>query len=56
MKIVEKVLERRMRRMVKVNEMQLFYARQRNNRCSLDFKEVRRGVLRKGEQVVYVLC
>ena len=38
MKIVEKVLERRLRRMVKVDEMH--------------FKEVTRGVLRQGEEVV----
>ena len=46
MKIVEKVLERRMRCMVKVDD----------NRCSVHFKEVTRGVLRQGEEVVYVLC
>ena len=33
-----------------------FYARQRNNRCSVHFKEVTRLVLRQGEEVVYVLC
>ena len=31
-----------------------FYARQRNNRCSIHFKEVTRGVLRQGEEVVYM--
>ena len=33
-----------------------FYARQRNNRCSVHFEEVTRGVLGQGEEVVYVLC
>ena len=52
---MEKVLERRMRRMVKVDEMQFgFYARQRNDRRSVHF-EVTRGVIRQGEKVVYVL-
>ena len=56
MKIVEKVLKRRLQRMVKVDEMQIwFYARQRNNRCSVHFEEVTRGVLRQGEEAVYVL-
>ena len=32
-----------------------FYARHRNNRCSVHFKEVTRGVIGQGE-VVYVLC
>ena len=33
-----------------------FYARQRNNGCSVHFKEVTRGVLRQGEEVVYCMC
>ena len=33
-----------------------FYARQRDNSCSVDFKEVTKGVLIRGEEVVYVLC
>ena len=33
--------------MVKVNEVQLLYARQRNNRCSLYFKEVTKEYLEK---------
>ena len=48
MKIVEKVLERRLRRI-------RFYVRQRNDRCSVHFEEVTRGVLRQGDEVVYVL-
>ena len=32
-----------------------FYAKQRNGRCSVHFEEVIRGVLRQGEEVVYVL-
>ena len=34
-----------------------FYVRQRNDRirCSVHFEEVTRGVLRQGEEVVYVL-
>ena len=52
----QKVLERRMRHMVKVGKMQFgFMPRQRLNRCSAHFKEVTR-VLRQGEEVVYVLC
>ena len=52
MKIVEKVLGRRMRHMVKVDEMQFGFMPQRNNRCSVHFKEVTRGVLGQGEEVV----
>ena len=55
MKIVEKVLEKRTRRMVKVDAV-WFYAWQRNNRCSVHFEEVTRGVPGQGEEVVYVLC
>lgn len=36
-KIVEKVLERRLQRMVKVGNAIRFYARQRNDRCSVYF-------------------
>ena len=32
-----------------------FYARQRQ-RCSVHFKEVTKGVLKQGEEVVYVIC
>ena len=32
-----------------------FYARQRNDRCSVHSEEVTRGVFRQGEEVVYVL-
>ena len=32
-----------------------FYAWQRNNRCSVHFEEITRGVLGQGEEVVYVL-
>ena len=28
----------------------------KNNRCSVHFEEVTRGVLGQGEEVVYVLC
>ena len=44
MKIVEKVLERRLRHMVKVDD-----------RCSVHFEEVTTGVLRQGKEVVDVL-
>ena len=54
MKIIEKVLERRMWRMVKVDEMQFGFMP--GNRCSVHFKEVTRAVLRQGEEVVDVLC
>ena len=55
MKIVQKVQERRLQRMVKVDNAIRFYARQRNDRCSVHFEKVTRGVLRQGEEVVYVL-
>ena len=32
-----------------------FYARQRNDRCSVHSEEAARGILRQGEEVVYVL-
>ena len=48
--------ERRLWCMVKVNEMQFgFMSGKRNDRCSVYFEEVTRGVLRLGEEVVYVL-
>ena len=49
MKIAEKVLERRLRHMVKVGDMQFGFVP-----GSVHF-EVKRGVLRQGEEVVYVL-
>ena len=50
MKIVEKVLEGRMWHYGDSGRNAIwFYARQRNNTCSLHFKEVTRGVLRQGE-------
>ena len=52
MKLVEKVLERRLRLMVKVDEMQFFYARQRNERRSVHSEEVTRGIPRQGKKVV----
>ena len=56
MKLVEKLLERRLQCMVKVDTRAIwFYARQRDDRCSVHFEEITRGVLRQGEEVVYVL-
>ena len=54
MKIVEKVLERRLRHTVKADEMQfgLIYARQKNGRCSVHSEEAARRILRQGEEVV----
>ena len=57
MKIVEKVLERRMRGMVKVDEMRFgFMPGKETIDAVFIFEEVTRGVLGQGEEVVYVLC
>ena len=50
MESVEKVLERRLCHMVKVDAI-WFYARQRNGRCSVYSEEVARGILRQGKVV-----
>ena len=46
-KTVEKVLGRRLRRMVKVDKM--------IDRCSVHSEEAARGILRQGEEIIYVL-
>ena len=57
MTIVEKVLETRMRCMVKVDEMKVgLMPGQGTIDAVFHFKEVTRGVFRQGEEVVYVLC
>ena len=33
-----------------------FYARQRNDRCSVHYEKVTRGVLRQGKEIVYLLA
>ena len=52
MKIVEKVLKRRLQCMMKEDKMQFGFIPGKETTDA----EVTRGVLRQGEEVVYVLC
>ena len=57
MKIVEKVLERRLLCMVKVDEMQFgFMLRKGMIDAVFILRRLQGGVLIQGEEVVYVLC
>ena len=56
MKIVEKVLEKRLSYMVKVNKMQFSFMPGKGTADAVNiyFEKVTRGVLREREEVVYV--
>ena len=54
MKIVEKVLQRRMRHMVKVNEMQFGFMPGKGTIDAVFILKRLQGVLRQGEEVVYL--
>ena len=56
MKIVERVLERRIRTLVNLNEMQFWiYARKRKSGCDIYCKNAG-GISKEGQEVVYVFC
>ena len=55
MKIVERVLERRIRTLVNLNEMQI-YARKRNSGCDIHCEKNAGGISKEEQEVVYVFC
>ena len=57
MKIVERVLERRIRTLINLNEMQFgFMPGKRNSGCNIHCEKNAGGISKEGQEVVYVFC
>ena len=56
MKTVERVLERQIRTLVNLNEMQFEFKPGRNSGCDIHCKKNARGISKEGQEVVYVFC
>ena len=55
-KIVERVLERRIRTLVNLNEMQFGFMPGKNSGCDIHCEENAGGISKGGQEVVYVFC